>query len=176
MDKEFDERQAGALDAYKSPHARVLALAAENMKKIDDFPFEQLLALVASAATQAQIGQAVGVPQPAISRWLHALRGERADQLEAALQAAGLECLDKGLAELEAARGGDAATVQLARAFENHWARRAGLYHRRWHDKGELPNAQPEASIAIPSFVINVLPANNAQQGITIEHGDTDLV
>lgn len=167
-------RLAHLIDDINSPRARVLALSESNLKKLDDFPFQELLGMLAGAATQAQLGQAIGVPQPTVSLWLHGLRGERAEQVEAARAAAGLACLDKGLAELEAARGGDAAAVGLARALDQHWSRRAGLYNRKLSDKGELINAPQNQQITPPSFRICIISKDN--QSVTIDQVPDDLI
>jgi len=157
---------------YNSPaHERTAALVAASLEKINAFPIDDLLALLASGATQTQIAAAVGTTQPAISIWLHGLRGEVAERVEAARTAGGHACMDKGLAALESVKGGDAAAIAWGRAMDQHWSRRAGLYNRRLHDKGELTQqiAQP---LQIPSFTIHIIGKDD--QCRTIENDDGD--
>lgn len=162
------------LTGYNShAHAKVLRLAEVNQHKLDAYPLEALLAMVAAGRTQTEIAKAVGCTQPSVSVFLSSQVGDIAEQVALARRLGGESCLDRGLEELEKARGGDNSVVALARAFEAHFARRAGLFDRSLHDKGE--QVQPITPLQNPSFSITILPCNSngAAPGVVIEHGET---
>lgn len=174
MDNNLTDRTTG-YNSSPCAHEKVLRLAEASRQKLDAFPVEALLAMLASGRTQTEISKAAGVPQSAISVWLSNQNGELADQIALARRLGGEACLDRGLEELEKARGGDTSAVALARAFDGHWARRAGLFNRSLHDKGEIVQQTPTPPNP-PSFTIHIISAAPQPQTLTIDHAADDPI
>lgn len=95
------------------------------IEALDAIGTDAILDRVCSGETQAEIAASIGIAQSSLGSWLAA--SVRSARTRAAMLEAAEAMQDRGHQALLDARGGSQADVALARALDQHWARRAAI-------------------------------------------------
>lgn len=93
--------------------------------RLDAIGIAEIAGRIVSGETQREIAADLGVNQATLSIWLSG--ANRSARTRAAMLEAAEALQDRGHQALMDARGGSQADVALARALDQHWARRAAI-------------------------------------------------
>ena len=133
---------------------------APALATIERVGLDAILDRIRSGQSQRQIAEALGIGIASLCKYL--ADPSRSEQSARARMDSAEAWLDRGMQALEEARGGDAAAVQLARAFEQHCARRAAIANPRYSDKAAIELSGPNGGPIQGQAVVTVyVPANH---------------
>ena len=132
----------------------------QALLKIEDASFEKILNQIRGGAAMSEIAAELGVHVSTLSRYVN--DPARIAETTAALAASSEQWLDKGLREIQNAKGFDHAEVQRARAFAQECARRAAIRNPRYSDKAAIQLTDGDGQPLPPQQAIVVyMPSNN---------------
>ena len=108
----------------------------QALLRIEDASFEDVLARIRAGESQTEIARSLKVHIATLNRYLS--DPSRVAETTAAKADSAEAWLDKGLREIQNAKGFDHAEVQRARAFAQECARRAAIRNPRYSDKAAI--------------------------------------
>src|SRR5437867_3855721 len=104
---------------------------------------DQILARIRAGESQREIADSLQVDVSTLNRFLRS-NAERAEATRAAMTESAEAWLDRGLRELEQAKGQDNAEMTRVRAVAMECARRAAIRNPRYSDKQQVELSGPD--------------------------------
>jgi transcriptional regulator with XRE-family HTH domain len=161
--KNFTPPKAIDLPANKLIAARPGKRSSTALGKIESESFPAILGRIRAGESQAEIAKSLGVHVATLNRYLN--DADRVLETDAAKRDSAEAWLDRGMSELESAKGGDNAEVTRAKAVAQECARRASIRNPRYSEKQQVELSGPDGGPVpqAPSVVVYI--PNNGRDG-----------